>query len=432
MTSSAPPIVEARHITKAFRDDSGHDRVVLRDVDLAVQAGEIVCVLGPSGCGKSTLLRILLGLIAPSSGQVLADGAPLVGLHPGAALVFQSFALYPWLTVEANVRLGLTSRGLAPDEEALRTRGAIELVGLAGFEAVYPKELSGGMKQRVGIARALVGGPELLGMDEPFSALDVLTAETLRAEVGRLWAEGRAGLRAILMITHLIEEAVTMGDRVIVMGANPGTIRSVLQNDLPHPRQPGSRVFQDLVERIHGVICETHLPDAPAAREPVATVLPLPKARIAQVLGVLGVLAGHGGDLDLFELDALTGFPFGQTIAVVKAAELLGLVDTPRNRVVLTPAGRELLAADVSGRKRLLGVQLRALPTFRYVLDLLARSPTGRLPRGLLEEEFAMRLPAESPREAVRVLVDWGRYTGVLGYDPAAGEVHRPESATSS
>src|SRR5262245_18313969 len=173
------PIVEGRGITRTFRDDAGHERVVLRDIDLAVRAGEFLCVLGPSGCGKSTLLRILIGLLAPTAGQVLAHGRPLTGLHPGAALVFQSFALVPWLTVRANVRLALSRQDLAPDEERRRMQAAVDLVGLGGFEAVYPKELSGGMKQRVGIARALAAGPELLGMAEPFSALDRLTAATL-------------------------------------------------------------------------------------------------------------------------------------------------------------------------------------------------------------------------------------------------------------
>src|SRR5437867_4989988 len=374
-----------------------------------------MCVLGPSGCGKSTLLRILIGLLAPSGGQVLAHGKPLRGLHPGAALVFQNFALYPWLTVEANVRLGLTGHGLAPDEEDHRIAAAIDLVGLEGFERAYPKELSGGMKQRVGIARALVGGPELLGLDEPFSALDVLTAETLRAELARLWAEERAGLRAVLMITHLIEEAAFLADRIVVLGANPGSVRAVISNDLTHPRQAGTQALQELVQTVHDAIREAHLPDLPPpAGPPAAAVLPLPPARISQIVGVLKLLADRGGDLDLFVLDGLTGFNFGRTIAITKAAELLGLVETPRNRVRLTPEGRGLLAADVNGRKRLLAARLQALPTFRYVLDILARAEGGRVPRELLEEEFAMHLPAESPHEAVRVLLDWGRYAELL------------------
>ena len=428
--SASPPLVEARHVSKRFRDEAGHAREVLHDVSLAVTAGEIVCLLGPSGCGKSTLLRVLVGLLGADSGEVLAHGEPLRGLHPGAAIVFQSFALYPWLTVADNVRIGLGGRALAPAHEAARVQAVIDLVGLTGFERAYPRELSGGMKQRVGIARALVGGPELLAMDEPFSALDVLTAETLRGEVARLWTEGRVGLRAILMITHLLEEAVVLGDRIVVLGANPGTVRAVVPNPLPRPRDPASAAFQDLLGRLHDIICATHLPDVtPPPAPAVPALLPLPRARIAQIVGVLTLLAAHGGELDVYALGQLAGLEFGHAIAVVTAAELLRLVETPRARVVLTDGGRALLAADVPTRKRLLGARLRELPTFRYVLDLAARAG-GAVPRELLAEEIAMHLPAEPPGETVRTLLDWGRFGGVLAYDPETGLVSCAPAAT--
>ncbi|MBI3723680.1 ABC transporter ATP-binding protein, partial [bacterium] len=221
-----PPIAEVRHVFKSFEDETGTARVVLDDVSLAVGEGEVVCILGESGCGKSTLLRILVGLIEASKGEISSHGAKLEGIHPGAAIVFQSFALYPWLTVRENVAVGLNGRGLDEATIAARTKRAVDLVGLEGYESEYPKKLSGGMKQRVGIARALVGGPELLCMDEPFSALDVLTAESLRSEVYRLWAEKEAGLKSVLMITHLIEEAVYLGDRIVVMDKNPGRVRT--------------------------------------------------------------------------------------------------------------------------------------------------------------------------------------------------------------
>jgi NitT/TauT family transport system ATP-binding protein len=423
--TTAAAIVEARGVSKSFRDDTGHDRLVLDAIDLAVGDGEIVCVLGPSGCGKSTLLRILLGLLEPTAGEVWAMGERLRGLHSSAALVFQSFALYPWLTVEANVRLALSGQDIDPKAAEARVADAIGLVGLDAFRRAYPKELSGGMKQRVGIARALAARPVLLGMDEPFSALDVLTAETLRAEVARLWAEGRTGLRAILMITHLIEDAVVLGDRIVVMGSNPGVVRAVVQNPLPRPRQPGTPAFEQLLHVLHDAICEVHLPDAapPTVVTAPAGPLPLPDVRLGQVVGVLRLLAEHGGALDMFALDDLTLFPFGHTIAITKAAELLGLVETPGNRIALTADGRTLLGTDTEKSRRLLGERARQLPTFRWIEGLLARSPGGRLPRSFLEEEMAIRLPAERPTTQVRVLLDWGRRAGLLEYDPETGDV---------
>jgi len=422
MTDARPPIAEVRGVSMCFGTDAGHERVVLKDIDLAIAAGEFVCVLGPSGCGKSTLLRILLGLLQPTAGAVLANGTPLVGLHPAAALVFQSFALYPWLTVEENVALGLNGRDVPPDQSSGRVGRIIDVVGLDGFEQAYPKELSGGMKQRVGIARALVGGPALLALDEPFSALDVLTAETLRTEVSRLWADQQTGLSAILMITHLIEEAVLLADRIVVLGANPGVVRASLPNPIARPRLPAGREFQEMVRTIHDIITQTHLPDVPKLL-PAPDIQPLPDARLGQAIGVLREVAQRGGVVDLFQLVGVSRLDFGHLIRVVLAAEMLGLVDTPGRQVTITAVGRELLAADVNGVKRILGERMRMLPTFRYVLELVGRAADGRVPRSLLEEEFAMHLPAESPDDSVDVLLDWGRYAELLEYDPETGAV---------
>ena len=422
MTDARPAIAEVRRVSMCFGTDAGHERVVLKDIDLAIAAGEFVCVLGPSGCGKSTLLRILLGLLPPTTGAVLAHGTPLTGLHPEAALVFQSFALYPWLTVEENVALGLNGREVPEHEGGERVRRVIDVVGLDGFEQAYPKELSGGMKQRVGIARALVGGPALLALDEPFSALDVLTAETLRTEVERLWTDRQTSHSAILMITHLIEEAVLLADRIVVLGANPGTVRVSIANPMPRPRAAVGREFQDMVRTIHDIICETHLPDVPRPA-PAPAVLPLPDAHLGQVIGVLREVAQRGGAVDLFQLVGVSQLDFGHLIRVVTAAELLGLVETPGSQVTITAVGRELLAADVNAVKRLLGERMRMLPTFRWVLDLVGRAGEGGVPRSLLEEEFAMHLPAESPDHSVHVLLDWGRYAELLDYDAETGVV---------
>jgi len=421
-------LAETRAVSKTFAHD-GHDLSVLRDVSLAVRPGEIVAVLGPSGCGKSTLLRILVGLIPPTTGEVLCHGAPLRGIHPGAAIVFQSFALYPWLTVAENVRVGLHRKGLAAEEEGRRITHAIDLVGLEGFEEAYPKELSGGMKQRVGIARALVGGPELLCMDEPFSALDVLTAESLRSEVYGLWARGDLGLKSMLLITHLIEEAVFLGDRIVIMGTNPGSVRDTIPNALPHPREYRDPAFLALVDEIHAVITQVHLPDE-RVRPPEmpARLEPFPNAEVAQVFGILEVLQDHGGAANLFDLGLQ--IEIGRVILIVKAAELFGFVDTPKQDVVLTPIGRELVAGDANARKRIVHARLLAIPTFRYLVERLRRTSTMRLAAEVVEEELAMHVPNEPTEALFETIVRWGRYGELLGYDPESREIYLDVEST--
>src|SRR5262249_46017508 len=308
----------------------GREHVVLRDVDFSVRRGETVAILGPSGSGKSTLLRILIGLIPPTSGTVRVHGAPLHGIHPGAAVVFQNFALFPWLTVQENVIVGLTGKPIPEEEARSLAASAIERVGLGGVENAFPKELSGGMKQRVGIARALVGGPELLCMDEPFSALDVLTAELLRAEVYRLWSDRESSLSAILIITHLIDEAVYPGDGIVILGATPATIRQEIVNPLPHPRASRPPEFLRMVEQIHDIVTGIHLPEekpataAVGGRAAVGPVRPIPNARPSEVLGLLEILSDHGGGEGPFDFDALPGYEFGHPVRGGQGGGVLG------------------------------------------------------------------------------------------------------------
>jgi len=423
------PIAAAADVGKVYRDEAGHDRVILKDVNFSVRKGETVAVLGPSGCGKSTLLRILIGLIPPSSGSVSQHGKPLNGIHPGAAVVFQNFALFPWLTVEENVRVGLNGRALPPAEVEEKVAGAIEQVGLAGVERAFPKELSGGMKQRVGIARALVGGPELLCMDEPFSALDVLTAESLRAEVYRLWSDGASGLSSILMITHLIEEAVYLGDRIVVMGANPGVIRQEIVNTLPHPRSYRHPEFLKMVEQIHDIVAGVHLPDEQAAspsmigRGPCGPVRPVPAAPSSEILGLLEVLSDHGGERDLFELDADTAYDFGHTIAVVKAAEMLGFVDTPGDLVRMTDVGREMVASAVPEKKVLFRRRLLTLGVFAELVKFLATEPDAPRPGEEVRAMLSEKLPGQSIHDLFRTLVGWGRFGELFDYNATADEL---------
>ena len=372
MSAAEAPIAAVSGVRKTFRDEEGRERVILEGVDFEVRKGEVVAVLGPSG------LRQVDAPEDPDRADP-ADGgtgprarrAARRASTPAPRVVFQSFALFPWLSVEENVRIGLTGRDLAEEDAAARVKEVIARVGLSGHERAMPKELSGGMKQRVGIARALVSGPELLCMDEPFSALDVMTAELLRAEVYRLWSDGGTGLSSVLLITHLIEEAVTLADRIVVLGANPGTVRREIPNSLPHPREPRHPEFLRMVERIHDVVTGVHLPEEEAPPAPPfraaprpGPFVPLPPATVGEMLGLLEILADHGGEMDLFDVDALTEWDFGRTIAIVKAAELLDLVDTPKNRVLLTDPGRALVAAAPREKPFLFRRQLLGLGTF--------------------------------------------------------------------
>lgn len=429
-------IAQALGVWKTFAGEGGRELIVLQDVSLAVYPGEVVAVLGPSGCGKSTLLRIMTGLIQPTRGEALCHGKRLVGFHPGAAIVFQNFALYPWLTVKDNVAMGLTAKDVPAEELEARVHRAVDLVGLEGFEEAFPKELSGGMKQRVGIARAIVAGPELLCMDEPFSALDVLTAEALRSEVTRLWRRPDTGIKSILLITHLIEEAVFLGDRIVILGARPGRIFKVIRNELPHPREYRDREFLGKVDEVHQAITRLHLPDEPEPVAPAAVSggmppnggtrpAPLPSVGMSQITGLLEILADHGGEMDVFALDQLTEYEFGQTIAVVKAGEILDLLDTPKNRVVLTDRGRAYVAEGPNGRKSLLNFKLRELPAFRFVIGLLEGAPGGRLSSDVVKEQLAMRLPPTEPIGALfNTIVAWGRYAELFGFNATSAELY--------
>jgi NitT/TauT family transport system ATP-binding protein len=435
MPTDDSPICEARNVSVSF--DPQGERLALKDVSLAINPNEVVALLGPSGCGKSTLLRALVGLLKPTRGEVFAHGKPLTGIHPGIAIVFQNFALYPWLTVRENVQVALNGLNLDPATATERVARCIDTVGLDGSEEAYPKELSGGMKQRVGIARALARGPELLCMDEPFSALDVFTAESLRSEVYRLWTGGNGqsknggakhapavtGVKSIMMITHIIEEAVFLADRIVVLGTKPGHIRQIVPNTIPHPRDYLSPAFQQLVQRLHDVIVSEHLPEEPAkaATEPSETVggldiEPVPYVNLGEVFGLMEVLRDNGGQMAIFKLDALTDYDFGHTLAVIKAGEMLDLLDTPKNQVLLTSQGKQFLDGDVNARKTTINKLLQNLGMFRFVLQILDEAKEKRLPQEIVEEELVVRLPTEDVSQLFKTLVAWGRYAELFGY----------------
>ncbi len=422
-------LCELRHVDKEFPQGKGPPLRVLQDISLAIRPNEVVALLGPSGCGKSTILRILSGLTLPTRGEVRYHGAALSGLNPGIGFVFQSFALYPWMTNRENVEAVLKAKGLSPDEVAARAARAIRTVGLGGFEDAYPRELSGGMKQRVGMARAFSLDPELLFMDEPFSQVDALTAESLRAEVLDIWAAKDKNPSSIVMVSHDIKEVVYMADRIVVLDANPGRVRTVVENALPRPRDYRSPGLLQLVDRLHDIITGMEMPDVPAAPAPTAAFEAIPHAGIGEIFGLLEYLDARAGQEDVFRIASDTDREFGKLIAVVNAAELLDFVDTPKRLVVLSPEGAQLVKASPEDRKALWRDHILRLRLFRVVYDALVRQEEHRLDRDFVLELIALHMPNEDYERMFETFADWARFANLFTYDEQAEEIALPAAA---
>jgi NitT/TauT family transport system ATP-binding protein len=414
-------LIELGDIGKTFVTPSGKPLPVLERINLTVAENEFLCILGASGSGKSTILRILTGLLQPTIGTVTVEGKPLRGNNPYTAIVFQSFALLPWLTVEENIGLGLDALHAPREKVREKVKRAIDRVGLEGFEEAYPKELSGGMKQRVGIARALVVDPRILCMDEPFSALDALTAENLRTEVLDLFQSNAGTLSSVVMVTHSIDEAVEMASRIIVLDAHPGRIKAEFVNPLPYPRNPRSQEYIDLSNRIHALITNTVLPFTEEPKTVAKTEI-IPSAKIEEILGLLGVLAEEGR-LPASDLAEAASRRFDETLQIVKAAELLGFAETPGQDVLVTTLGREFLDSEINDQKTLLNKQLRKLKTFQVLLETLQQNE-GEVPYEVLIEDYATRMPYEDPAQLLDTVIDWGRYAELIGYRPKEDVVY--------
>ncbi|WP_242339699.1 MULTISPECIES: ABC transporter ATP-binding protein [Anaeromyxobacter] len=417
------PLCELRRLVVEFPQPHGPPRRVLEDVDLEVRAGEVLALLGPSGCGKSTILRVLAGLLAPTGGEVRFRGAPLRGVNPAVGFMFQGAALFPWMTVARNVSEVLRAAGTPPAEVPARTERALRLVGLAEVADAYPRELSGGMKQRVGTARALSLEPELLFMDEPFSQVDALTAEALRAEILDIWAAAERRPSAIVLVSHDIPEVVYMADRIVVLDANPGRVRAVIDDPLPRPRDYRSPGLAQLVDRLHDVITGMEMPDVPAGGAPVEA---LPDASAGDVIGLVEYLDARGGREDVFRIAAETDSRFDRTINAVNAAELLDLVDTPRRAVVLAPLGQRFVRAPDAERRAIWRERLLGLGLFRQVQDAIARSPGGRVERDFVLELIAVAAPREDFEAVFERFVSWASYGGLFVHDAAAQVLTAP------
>jgi NitT/TauT family transport system ATP-binding protein len=412
-------LCEARSVSHEFTLPNGQPFLVMDNITLAVKANEVIALLGPSGCGKSTILRILAGLVHPTRGEVLYHDQPLRTLNPGAAIVFQSFALYPWLTVAQNVQIVLKAVHLPPAEVEERTQRVIRLVGLAGFEHAFPRELSGGMKQRVGMARALAGDPEILFMDEPFSHVDALTAESLRAEVVDIWSATDRNPSSILMVSHDIKEVVYMADQIVILSANPGRVRSVVENRLPRPRDYRSREFLALVDRLHDIITGHELPDEPPApfRPGVPSMEPLPEADASEIVGLLEYLDARGGKEEVFRIATDTNHEFGRIIHIVEAAEMLNFVDTPKRLVILDRAGQEFVKSTTEERQVIWRRELLKLQLFREVYEALRRNPDQQLDQDFVCETIILKIPGENYERTFQTFIRWARFGNLFLYD---------------
>jgi NitT/TauT family transport system ATP-binding protein len=428
------PIVEARRIEKSFIQPDGRQIQVIAPLDLSLEPGVITAVLGPSGCGKSSLLRILSGLATPSGGEVLWHGMPIKESTPNVAIVFQSFALFPWLSVLENVEAPLLARGMSHPERHRRSMAALATVGLKGFESAYPKELSGGMKQRAGFARALAVEPEILFMDEPFSALDVLTAENLRGELMDLWLAKKIPTRGIFLVTHNIEEAVMLADRVLVLGRNPARIRADFHIALQQPRDRKSPGFLVYVDYIYKVMTQPELELAPpstleARTSTKARYEMLPHARPGGVSGMLELVVDRGGQEDIYHVADDLHLEVDDLLPILEASVLLGFAKAHEGDVEITEQGRAFVEADIPLRKALFREAVLAkVPLLKQMHMALAKKSDHTMPleffHDLLDEHFSQN----EANQQIETALNWGRWGEIFTYDPETDRLRLFES----
>ena len=426
-------IVELKGVGKSFRGADGQARVVLEGVNFSLNEGEIVGLLGKSGSGKSTMLRIMAGLVPADQGEVQYRGMPLYGPADGISMVFQSFALFPWLTVQKNVELGLEAKGVSEAERSVRAEAAIALIGLSGFEGALPRELSGGMRQRVGIARALVVEPDVLLMDEPFSALDVLTGERLREDILELWESRRLATKAMLIVSHNIEEAVMMADRVLIFASDPGRIRDELAVPLTRPRDVESAQVRSLVDNVYGLMTEGSTRQGRTAEKETKLRLGdrLPAAESARMEAIIELVSDEPfeGRADLPMLAEESALNDKELLNVTSALRLLGFAQLDRGDIILTALGQEYAHADQPRRKEIFGRQLlENVPLIAYIRHGLDQDPSGDLPDQMFLKLLSYTLSEADADEALRVAVEWGRYGDLFAYDYNTGVIHLPEA----
>ncbi len=422
MLDQPSPLIDIRGVCRSFPKGSGEELLVLENVDLTIRTGEIVGLLGRSGSGKSTLLRIIAGLVSPSSGSASCRGETIIGPPNGVAMVFQSFALFPWLTVLQNVELGLEALGVDAAERRKRALAAIDLIGLDGFENAYPKELSGGMRQRVGFARALVVHPDLLLMDEPFSALDVLTAETLRTDLIDLWIEGRLPIKSILMVTHNIEEAVLMCDRILVFSSNPGRVAAEIKVDLPHPRNRLDPYFRQLVDSIYARMTQRPEPKTPSIEGIPGTGVGMVLHHVSSnvLSGLIETLAAppYSGHADLPVLASSLQLEAGEIIHLGESLQLLRFAQLTEGDLVLTEAGKRFAHLETDARKKLFAEHALAyVPVLALIKRVLDERSSHFAPVARFRNELEDYMSEEDAEDTLKTVVSWARYAELFAYD---------------
>ena len=426
-------LIELQGVAKSFRAADGTARSVLESVDFHLADGEIVALLGKSGSGKSTLLRIMAGLIPADHGKVEYRQRPIYGPVVGIAMVFQSFALFPWLTVQQNVELGLEAQGVPAVERETRADAVLEMIGLAGFGGALPRELSGGMKQRVGIARALVTNPDILLMDEAFSALDVLTGETLRNDMLELWDGDQIPTKGILIVSHNIEEAVMMADRIIILASDPGRIRDEIKIDLPRPRDADSVEVRALIDAVYGLMTQRPTQEASAGASATAHLgYRLPETDISRIEAVLELLADSpfDGHADLPQLAEESELADEELFPTYEALGLMGLAQVDKGDIYLTALGRHYVDADQARRQEIFGQQLLThVPLAAHIRRNLESESSGTLSEKRFLELLEEFMDAVEAKRVLEVAIEWGRYGAVYGYDYHTGRLTLPEAS---
>lgn len=417
--------IDLRDISMVFKRPSGEPLPVLQNINVSLCHGEILGLLGRSGSGKSTLLRVAAGLIKPTSGTVTYKGTPLTGPADGIAVVFQTFALFPWLTVLENVEVGLEALKLPKKVARQRAEAAIDLIGLDGFQSAYPRELSGGMRQRVGFARALVTEPTVLLMDEPFSALDVLTAETLRTDFLDLWIEHRLPTRSVLIVTHNVEEAVLMCDRVLILASNPGHIAAEIPITLAHPRNRLDDEFRSIVDEIYAVLAARTVALIGALKQVHGGLAqPLPLASVNRMSGLIEKLAAEpfAGEAELGTLANALAFEVDDLFPLAEGLHLLAFAELKERHLKLTAAGRVFAESDTQQRKLLFKEHmLRFVPLTAHICRVLGERSDHRAPRVRFEIELEDHLSRHDAKSTMRVATAWGRYAEAFAYDDKTG-----------